>query len=45
MVVKVGINGFGCIGCNVFCVVLNNFEVEVVVVNDLIDVNMLVYFL
>lgn len=45
MVVKIGINGFGCIGCNVFCVVLKNDNVEVVVINDLIDVNMFVYFL
>lgn len=43
--IKIGINGFGCIGCNVFCVVFNNFEVEVVVINDLIDVKILVYFL
>lgn len=39
---KVGINGFGCIGWLVFCI----FEVcgvEVVVINDLIDNYMLVY--
>ncbi|MGG3032474.1 type I glyceraldehyde-3-phosphate dehydrogenase [Bacillus stercoris] len=45
MAVKVGINGFGRIGCNVFRAALNNPEVEVVAVNDLTDANMLAHLL
>lgn len=47
MVVKIGINGFGRIGRNVFKVILVKYlnEFEVVVVNDLIDLKILVYFL
>ncbi|WP_101843097.1 type I glyceraldehyde-3-phosphate dehydrogenase [Halobacillus sp. Marseille-P3879] len=45
MTVKVGINGFGRIGRNVFRASLNNEEVEVVAVNDLTDANMLAHLL
>ncbi|MRH42037.1 type I glyceraldehyde-3-phosphate dehydrogenase [Aquibacillus halophilus] len=45
MTVKVGINGFGRIGRNVFRQALNNNEVEVVAVNDLTDANMLAHLL
>ncbi len=43
--VKVGINGFGRIGRNVFRAALNNPEVEIVAVNDLTDANMLAHLL
>ncbi|WP_407270753.1 type I glyceraldehyde-3-phosphate dehydrogenase [Radiobacillus sp. PE A8.2] len=45
MTVKVGINGFGRIGRNVFRQALKNNEVEVVAVNDLTDANMLAHLL
>ncbi|MDA1476458.1 type I glyceraldehyde-3-phosphate dehydrogenase [Bacillus changyiensis] len=45
MAVKVGINGFGRIGRNVFRAALNNPEVEVVAVNDLTDAKMLAHLL
>ncbi|GAB2544632.1 type I glyceraldehyde-3-phosphate dehydrogenase [Gracilibacillus alcaliphilus] len=45
MAVKIGINGFGRIGRNVFRQALNNDEVEVVAVNDLTDANMLAHLL
>ncbi|SIS43367.1 type I glyceraldehyde-3-phosphate dehydrogenase [Salimicrobium flavidum] len=45
MTVKVGINGFGRIGRNVFRAALHNDEVEVVAVNDLTDANMLAHLL
>ncbi|SDK05675.1 type I glyceraldehyde-3-phosphate dehydrogenase [Sediminibacillus albus] len=45
MTVKVGINGFGRIGRNVFRQALKNKEVEVVAVNDLTDANMLAHLL
>ncbi|HET6872970.1 MAG TPA: type I glyceraldehyde-3-phosphate dehydrogenase [Sporolactobacillaceae bacterium] len=45
MAVKVGINGFGRIGRNVFRASLSNPEVEVVAVNDLTDANMLAHLL
>ncbi|WP_243388216.1 type I glyceraldehyde-3-phosphate dehydrogenase [Bacillus kexueae] len=45
MAVKIGINGFGRIGRNVFRAALNNPEVEVVAVNDLTDANMLAHLL
>ncbi|GGM36176.1 glyceraldehyde-3-phosphate dehydrogenase 1 [Paraliobacillus quinghaiensis] len=45
MTVKIGINGFGRIGRNVFRQALNNDEVEVVAVNDLTDANMLAHLL
>ena len=34
-VAKVGINGFGRIGRNVFRAALNNPEIEIIAVNDL----------
>ncbi|HLQ70196.1 MAG TPA: type I glyceraldehyde-3-phosphate dehydrogenase [Bacillota bacterium] len=45
MTVKIGINGFGRIGRNVFRQALNNDNVEVVAVNDLTDANMLAHLL
>src|SRR5690625_1385650 len=45
MTVKVGINGFGRIGRNVFRQALNNDEIEIVAVNDLTDANMLAHLL
>ncbi|WP_423799565.1 type I glyceraldehyde-3-phosphate dehydrogenase [Neobacillus sp. SAB-20_R2A] len=45
MTVKVGINGFGRIGRNVFRAALNNSEVEIVAINDLTDANMLAHLL
>ncbi|MEY4480550.1 MAG: hypothetical protein RLZZ267_1228 [Bacillota bacterium] len=45
MSVKVGINGFGRIGRNVFRAAHNNPEVEIVAVNDLTDVQTLVHML
>ncbi|EPD85965.1 type I glyceraldehyde-3-phosphate dehydrogenase [Paenibacillus chitinolyticus] len=43
--VKVGINGFGRIGRNVFRAALNNAEVEIVAINDLTDVSTLAHLL
>jgi glyceraldehyde 3-phosphate dehydrogenase len=45
MAVKVGINGFGRIGRNVFRAALKNSNVEVVAINDLTDANMLAHLL
>jgi len=45
MTVKIGINGFGRIGRNVFRQSLQNDEVEVVAVNDLTDAEMLAHLL
>lgn len=45
MAVKIGINGFGRIGRNVFRAALKNADVEVVAVNDLTDANMLAHLL
>ncbi|WP_249871258.1 type I glyceraldehyde-3-phosphate dehydrogenase [Oceanobacillus saliphilus] len=45
MTVKVGINGFGRIGRNVFRQALLNDEVEIVAVNDLTDAHMLAHLL
>lgn len=45
MSVKVGINGFGRIGRNMFRQSLKNENVEVVAVNDLTDANMLAHLL
>lgn len=45
MTVKVGINGFGRIGRNVFRQALKNENVEVVAVNDLTDAEMLAHLL
>ncbi|AWX58495.1 MULTISPECIES: type I glyceraldehyde-3-phosphate dehydrogenase [Brevibacillus] len=43
--VKVGINGFGRIGRNVFRAALNNPNVEIVAVNDLTDAHTLAHLL
>ncbi|WP_409290312.1 type I glyceraldehyde-3-phosphate dehydrogenase [Peribacillus sp. SCS-37] len=45
MTVKVGINGFGRIGRNVFRAALKNPEVEIVAINDLTDAAMLAHLL
>ncbi len=45
MTTKVGINGFGRIGRNVFRAALNNSEVQIVAVNDLTDVKTLAHLL
>jgi glyceraldehyde 3-phosphate dehydrogenase len=45
MTVKVGINGFGRIGRNVFRQAIGNDEVEIVAVNDLTDADMLAHLL
>jgi glyceraldehyde 3-phosphate dehydrogenase len=45
MTVRIGINGFGRIGRNVFRASLKNDDVEVVAVNDLTDANMLAHLL
>ncbi|CRK81477.1 type I glyceraldehyde-3-phosphate dehydrogenase [Neobacillus massiliamazoniensis] len=45
MAVKVGINGFGRIGRNVFRAALRNSNVEIVAINDLTDANMLAHLL
>src|SRR5699024_1749386 len=45
MTVKIGINGFGRIGRNVFRQAIKNDEVEVVAVNDLTDADMLAHLL
>ncbi|MQR87438.1 type I glyceraldehyde-3-phosphate dehydrogenase [Bacillus megaterium] len=45
MSVKIGINGFGRIGRNVFRAALKNDNVEVVAINDLTDANMLAHLL
>lgn len=42
---KVGINGFGRIGRNVFQAALNHPEIEIVAVNDLTDAEMLAHLL
>lgn len=45
MTVKIGINGFGRIGRNIFRQALNNADVEVVAINDLTDADMLAHLL
>jgi len=45
MTVKVGINGFGRIGRNIFRQALNNDQVEIVAINDLTDADMLAHLL
>jgi glyceraldehyde 3-phosphate dehydrogenase len=45
MTVKVGINGFGRIGRNVFRAALKNSNVEIVAINDLTDAKMLAHLL
>ena len=45
MLTKVGINGFGRIGRNIFRQSLNNENVEIVAINDLTDAEMLAHLL
>src|SRR5699024_11080980 len=45
MSVKVGINGFGRIGWNIFRQALDNEEIEIVEINDLTDENKLEHLL
>lgn len=45
MVVKIGINGFGRIGRNIFRLALQNDNIDVVAVNDLTDPDMLAHLL
>lgn len=45
MTVKVGINGFGRIGRNIFRQALNNDKIEIVAINDLTDAEMLAHLL
>lgn len=45
MTVKVGINGFGRIGRNIFRQALTNDKVEIVAINDLTDADMLAHLL
>jgi len=45
MAVKVGINGFGRIGRNVFKVIEKNSDIEVVAINDLTDAKTLAHLL
>ena len=43
--IKVGINGFGRIGRLAFRAALNNNAVQVVAINDLVEIDYLVYLL
>jgi len=45
LAVKVGINGFGRIGRNVFRVAMDNPDVDIVAVNDLTDAKTLAHLL
>ncbi len=45
MTIKVGINGFGRIGRNIFRLALNNKNVDIVAINDLTDADMLAHLL
>jgi len=45
MAFKVGINGFGRIGRNIFRAALNNNDVDIVMINDLTDANTLAHLL
>ena len=45
MAIKVGINGFGRIGRNVFRAAITRGDVEIVGINDLLDVDYLAYML
>ena len=45
MAIKVGINGFGRIGRNVFRAAANRDDIEIVGINDLLDVDYLAYML
>jgi glyceraldehyde 3-phosphate dehydrogenase len=43
--IKVGINGFGRIGRNVFRAAQTRDDIEIVAINDLLDVDYLAYML
>jgi glyceraldehyde 3-phosphate dehydrogenase len=45
MAIKVGINGFGRIGRNVFRAASTRNDIEIVGINDLLDVDYLAYML
>ena len=45
MATKVGINGFGRIGRNVFRAASKRDDIEIVSINDLLDVDYLAYML
>ena len=45
MRIKIGINGFGRIGRLVFRATINNNAIEVVAINDIVDINYIVYML
>src|SRR5699024_4970175 len=45
MTVKIGINGFGRIGRNIFRLALQNDKIDVVAVNDLTEPDMLAHLL
>src|SRR5690625_5221012 len=45
MTVKIGINGFGRIGRNIFRQALQNDQIEIVVINDLTNADMLAHLL
>ena len=45
MAIKVGINGFGRIGRNVFRAAAARNDIEIVGINDLLDVDYLAYML
>ncbi len=45
MAIKVGINGFGRIGRNIFRAAINRDDIEVVLINDLTDANSLAHLL
>src|SRR3984957_12267027 len=45
MAIKVGINGFGRIGRNVYRAAMNNKNIEIVAVNDLTDAKTLAHLL
>src|SRR6516225_7633224 len=45
MAIKVGINGFGRIGCNIYRSAINDPNIDIVAVNDLTDPNTLAHLL
>ena len=45
MRIKIGINGFGRIGRLVFRAAINNKSIKVVAINDIVDINYIVYML
>ena len=45
MAIKVGINGFGRIGRNIFRAAMNDSEIDLVAVNDITDSECLAYLL